>query len=583
MGRVRWSLLVVLILGWVSPARAQKTPDQWVLWFQPTLVYVTSGYRGQWRWEERTWETLVTRTATGVLVHPDGQILTLATVAQMAEQGEASGKQFLLEDLVRQRLELYNQVYPNQKIPITPANIREGVIIARQEARLEQLERFNNVFLSGGREDQVYGFQVKKYNTQTNLALLTVQLTQTPTLVFTDTQPPTAGTTVYALAQFDPTLTTTPEIFTGTWKGQNMAFANPMRLEGGIVFLANGQVLGLADVPSPAETASIPPVKLITVSTIRQFLASAQVENRDSPVNALWQKALDHFWQAHYRRSQPVLQSILERYPQHHPAQTLLVQAQERIDKGEDRAPSWSVGLIIVGLGVLILGSGAVGLAVWISRRPRRVPPMQGIVSSPLPSPDNITVPLASFDTTDPVTPTSIPLTEQVEDFPEAQPTRMMVSPPVSEPVIASEPEPPTRVLGFPPEPVTQMLTPPPVEPAAEPPPLTPRTEVYRPPRLECIAGPAQGEEFILVGTHYLGRDGQRCQIVIPDPQVSGQHALIDVTDDRVILRDCGSTNGTFINSVLHPRIQEVQLHDQDVIILGQKGSVKFRFHAASS
>lgn len=112
------------------------------------------------------------------------------------------------------------------------------------------------------------------------------------------------------------------------------------------------------------------------------------------------------------------------------------------------------------------------------------------------------------------------------------------------------------------------------------PAPQVPATEAYRPSRLECISGPLLGEEFTLVGTHYLGRDPQRCEIVIPDPQVSGQHACIEVTDTQVILRDCGSTNGTFINSVQHPRIKEVYLQDQDVIILGQKGTVKFRFHA---
>ncbi|MEN9233823.1 MAG: FHA domain-containing protein [Gloeomargarita sp. DG02_4_bins_56] len=572
MGRVRWGFLLVLILEWVSPAWAQKTPEQGLLRFQPTLVYVTSRYYGQWRWQERTWETLTGQTATGVLVHPDGQILTLARVAQSASQPEEVVKRLLLKDLARQGLELYNQAYPDQKIPLTSQNLEEAFALARQEAQLEKLERRNEVFLPGGKEDQSYEFQVKKYNPQSPLALITVSLTQTPTLVFTDGATPAAGTTVYALAQANPGVNTTPEIFTGTWNGQNMTFANPTRIEGGLVFLANGQVLGLADFQPPAETTQIPPVTLISTQTIRQFLQSAGVANQDSPVNALWQKALDHFEQAHYRSAQPVLQAILKRYPQHHAAQTLLTQASERIEQGEDRTPAWPVGWIAGGLGIVVLGAGALGLAVWFSRRPRSVPPVQGIAT---PSPDdiNITVPLASFETTAPPT---IALTEHLpSDSLEAQPTRLIVA--------EDEPEPPTQVLVPPPEPelITQVVTPPPA--AAIPYPQAPVTEAYRPARLECIAGPAPGEDFPLVGSYYLGRDSQRCEIVIPDPQVSGQHARIEVQEDRVILRDCGSTNGTFINSVLHPRIKEVQLHDQDVIILGQKGTVKFRFHAASS
>ncbi|APB34971.1 hypothetical protein GlitD10_2630 [Gloeomargarita lithophora Alchichica-D10] len=562
MGKRRWGCLLVFSLGWVPPAGAQKTPDQMQLWRQPTLVHLTSGYQGQWQWQQRTWTTVATTQGTGVLVHPNGQILTLATVVQATAQGEAFGKQLLLEDLARQRLTLYNEAFPQQKIPLTPANIREAALRIQPEAQLEQFERFNEAFLSGGRADQSYGFRVAKYDPRRNLALVTVQLTQTPTLVLGMVVPPSAGTTIYALAQPNPEVTPTPTRYTGTWNGQGMAFPNPQGIAGGIVFLVSGDILGLA---APQGNQ----VTLIPTTTLNEFLQTAGVENQDSPVNALWQEGLAHFWQAHYRHAQPVLQAVLNRYPQHHSAQTLLTQAQERITQGQDRSPVawWQVGLVVGGVGILILGTGAVGLAIWLNRRPRRVPPVQGIPTPP--SPESLTIPLAGLDATAPVTPATIPLAENPPLDPiEAPPTRMMVPPPL-------EPEPPTRIAI--PEPETRILTPPPLP---TPPVPAPATEEFRPSRLECIAGPAEGESFTLVGSHYLGRDHQRCQIVIPDSQVSGQHAGIEVTETHVTLRDCGSTNGTFINSVLHPRITEIRLQDQDVIILGQKATVKFRFHA---
>ncbi len=560
MSKAGWGGLLVLLLGWMPPVCAQKTPDQLQLWRQPTLVHLTSGYQGQWRWQERTWTTVATTQGTGVFVHPNGHILTLATVVQAATQGEAVGKQLLLLDLARQRLELHNEAFPRQKISLTPQNIQEAAVLIRKEAQLEQFERFNEAFLAGGAADQSYGFQVKKYNPQNNLALVTVQLTQTPTLVFRDTQPPAIGTTVYALVQPDLGATNTPERFTATWNSQGMAFPNPGSVAGGIVFLAGGEVLGLA-APQGGK------VTLIPTATLQQFLRQAGVENQDSPVNALWEEGLGHFWQAHYRRAQPVLQSILHRYPQHHAAQTLLAQAAEQTDQGKDRSPVawWQVGLVVGGGVIVILGVGAVGVAIWLSRRPRRVPPVQRIPTSPA---ESVTIALASLDATAPVTPPTVPRWDELPIDPtETTPTRMMVPPPAT-----LETEPPTQVLVPPPEPETRVLTPPPVPP--------PATEEYRPSRLVCIAGPAQGEEFTLVGSHYLGRDSQRCQIVIPDAQISGQHAQIEVTEAHVTLRDCGSTNGTFINDVQHPRITQVRLEDQDVIILGQKGTVKFRFHA---
>jgi hypothetical protein len=559
MGTLRgWWLL--LLLGWIPPVWAQNTPDQWKLWHQPTLVYLISGYQGQWRFEERTWETVVQTQGTGVLVHPNGKVLTLATVVQGSVQGDKQGKRRLLEDLARQRLMLYNEAFPERKIPITPENIQTAVARIEPEAQLEQLERINQVLLPGGQADQPYEFQVVKYDPQRNLALVTVPLTQTPTLVFREAQPPTAGTPIYALAQTYAQDKITPTLDAGTWNGSGMVFPSGQAqgLAGAIVFLANGDVLGLATVQDKQ-------VRLIAATTLRQFLQQAGVENQDSPVNSLWHEGLTHFWEAHYRLAKPVFQSILNRYPQHHSAQTLLTQAQEQIEQGQDRSPTawWPMGLVVVGASILGLGAGAVGLAIWFSRRPRPVPPVQGIPAIPT---EPMTVAIGQVEMTAPVTPPTLPHAENpTVTPPEAIPTQMLTPPP-----LIAEPEPP-------PEPETQVITPPPRS-ALPDRPLP--TEEYRPSRLVCIAGPAQGEEFTLVGTHYLGRDNQRCHIVIPDPQVSGQHACIEVSETHVTLRDCGSTNGTFINSVQHPRITQVRLEDQDVIILGQKGTVKFRFYA---
>lgn len=40
------------------------------------------------------------------------------------------------------------------------------------------------------------------------------------------------------------------------------------------------------------------------------------------------------------------------------------------------------------------------------------------------------------------------------------------------------------------------------------------------------------------------------CDVVLNDPEISRQHASVEVHGARVVLKDLGSTNGTFINDV---------------------------------
>ncbi len=61
-----------------------------------------------------------------------------------------------------------------------------------------------------------------------------------------------------------------------------------------------------------------------------------------------------------------------------------------------------------------------------------------------------------------------------------------------------------------------------------------------------------------------IGREGS--EIVLENPQVSRQHAVIDRMGGRHVLRDVGSTNGTFVNG---QRITEHTLTPGDVIQIG--------------
>jgi hypothetical protein len=96
--------------------------------------------------------------------------------------------------------------------------------------------------------------------------------------------------------------------------------------------------------------------------------------------------------------------------------------------------------------------------------------------------------------------------------------------------------------------------------------------------KLVCISGPLAGKEFAIGDGVIVGRDGKRSQVVVADAEISGQHVWVGWVGGKVIARECGSTNGTFLNADLQRRITEVPLADGDVLTLGRRGTVKFSY-----
>jgi len=62
-------------------------------------------------------------------------------------------------------------------------------------------------------------------------------------------------------------------------------------------------------------------------------------------------------------------------------------------------------------------------------------------------------------------------------------------------------------------------------------------------------------------GAYVIGRD-DRADIVIPDGTVSGRHAEIQVLDDSCMIRDLGSSNGTFVNGEKIRAAKEIRPSD---------------------
>ncbi len=75
------------------------------------------------------------------------------------------------------------------------------------------------------------------------------------------------------------------------------------------------------------------------------------------------------------------------------------------------------------------------------------------------------------------------------------------------------------------------------------------------------------GDHTIIIGQHCtIGRKGGN-DIVLENLAVSGFHAQIDSVSTTFVLRDLGSTNGTFVNNkkvIMH------NLNHEDVILIGK-------------
>ena len=83
---------------------------------------------------------------------------------------------------------------------------------------------------------------------------------------------------------------------------------------------------------------------------------------------------------------------------------------------------------------------------------------------------------------------------------------------------------------------------------------------------LTHLTDPHRGTEIPLGRDAFIGRESD-CEIVLDDPEASGRHARLQLSDDgSFVLRDVGSTNGTYVNG---DRIDVHTLSDHDTILIG--------------
>jgi diguanylate cyclase (GGDEF)-like protein len=99
-----------------------------------------------------------------------------------------------------------------------------------------------------------------------------------------------------------------------------------------------------------------------------------------------------------------------------------------------------------------------------------------------------------------------------------------------------------------------------------------PREQAY----LIVLAGSMMGEMFKIGRERTVIGRGQKADIRILDDGISREHCEIIAENDAIVLKDLGSTNGTYCKGV---RIESQQLADGDKILVGSNTVLKFTYH----
>ena len=85
--------------------------------------------------------------------------------------------------------------------------------------------------------------------------------------------------------------------------------------------------------------------------------------------------------------------------------------------------------------------------------------------------------------------------------------------------------------------------------------------------------GPRSGKEHRLMQQVTIGRDPNRCEVVLDEGKVSGEHARIRMEQGAFVLYDLASTNHTYVNG---QQVQKHTLRDGDKIRCGPNTMLVF-------
>ena len=521
----------------VSNASAQGRPPNQTnrvhMFSKPAVVRIYAGYSGQFVWKERAFDVQYIGSGSGFLIHPTGYILTNAHVVSDVKEGDEHGQRLLLQRLAMQVLTALGQ-------PITQATVQSAMTQLATEAQLTSFKRINLVFLQSGSR---YPFEIKAYGAPVgegkDVAVVKIEVKNAPTLMLGDSDAMEVGDRLYVIgypaAGDSPVLDQKSELEPTTNDGhisakKTAADGAPILQtnastthgnSGGPVLNEKGEVIGL--LTFRGDTVNNQEVQgfnfIVPINTAQEFVRQAGTQAAVSPIDGKWKEGLENYWAGRYSDSKQSLSAVVALYPDHSEARKVMGSAEERIIKGEDKSGSSlsTLFLIALVLGGGLLFVGVIVVVILLARRGKATPP-----GAAAPSSSSSSAAPASPASPSPSAPVSAPAAGGY------QPTTIVD----------------TSVLGS---------------------------------KLVALSGPLAGKEFHIGAGLMVGRDPARSQVVVNDVQISGTHVWVGIVGGKVIARESGSKNGSYLNDDMAKAITEVEMKLGDTLTLGGGGGIKFQ------
>jgi hypothetical protein len=95
--------------------------------------------------------------------------------------------------------------------------------------------------------------------------------------------------------------------------------------------------------------------------------------------------------------------------------------------------------------------------------------------------------------------------------------------------------------------------------------------------KIEVLVGNKQINTYLVTDNQLtIGRDPAQALVIIPEAIISKLHCSIFYRDGLIFIKDLNSTNGSYVNE---EKVSERELHDNDIVFLGKKGTVKIIYH----
>lgn len=517
-----------------SPAAAQVRPPNQTnrvhMFSKPAVVRIYAGYTGQFVWKERAFDVQYIGSGSGFLIHPTGYILTNAHVVSDVKEGDEHGQRLLLQRLAMQVLTALGQ-------PVTQATLQSAMTQLATEAQLTTFKRINLVFLQSGSR---YPFEIKAYGAPVgegkDVAVVKIEVKNAPTLMLGDSDAMEVGDRLYVIgypaAGDSPVLDQKSELEPTTNDGhisakKTAADGAPILQtnastthgnSGGPVLNEKGEVIGL--LTFRGDTVNNQEVQgfnfIVPINTAQEFVRQAGTQAAVSPIDGKWKEGLENYWAGRYSDSKQSLSAVVALYPDHSEARKVMGSAEERIIKGEDKSGSSLSALFLI---ALVLGGGLllVGLIVVVILLARRgkTPTGSGAGSS------------------------------------SSAPPASSASPSGAAPAAAG------AAGGYQP---TVLLD-----------------AGLLSSKLVGLSGPLAGKEFPIGAGLMVGRDPARSQVIVNDVQISGTHVWVGPVGGKIVARESGSKNGSYLNDDMVKAITEVEMKPGDTITLGGGGGIKFQ------